>query len=89
MSLDIALRSMFTLGNLLYIALAGNYKTRSDDGGGGDHISCDKSEAETVLPTVTTRMTMMTTTTIKSVISMKVYNLQNDVSFLLPTMVPP
>jgi hypothetical protein len=41
MGLDIALRSMFTLGNLLYIALAGNYKTRSDDddgGGGGDHI---------------------------------------------------
>jgi hypothetical protein len=43
----------------------------------------------TVPPTVTTRMTMMTTTTIKSVITMKVYDLPNDVSFLLPMMVPP
>jgi hypothetical protein len=42
-----------------------------------------------VPPTVTTRMTMMTTTTIKSVIAMKVYDLPNDVSFLLPMMVPP
>jgi hypothetical protein len=43
----------------------------------------------TVPPTVTTRMMMMTTTTIKLVITMKVYNLLNDVSFLLPIMVPP
>jgi hypothetical protein len=37
-----------------------------------------------VLPMVTTRMT----STIKSVITMKVYNLPNDISFLLPMMVP-
>jgi hypothetical protein len=37
---------------------------------------------------MTTRMTMMTTTAIKSVITMKVYDLPNDVSFLLPMMVP-
>ena len=42
-----------------------------------------------VPPTVTTRITIMTTTTIKSVITMKVYDLPNDVSFLLPIMVPP
>jgi hypothetical protein len=40
-----------------------------------------------VSPTATTRMTMMTTTTIKSVITMKVYDLTNYVSFLLPMMV--
>jgi hypothetical protein len=41
-----------------------------------------------VPPTVAMKMTMMTTTTIKSVITMKVYNLLNDVSFLLPMMAP-
>jgi hypothetical protein len=41
-----------------------------------------------VPPTVTTRMTIMTITTIKSVTMIKVYDLLNDVSFLLPMIVP-
>jgi hypothetical protein len=37
---------------------------------------------------VTTRITIITTTTIKLVITTKVYNLLNDISFLLPLVAP-
>jgi hypothetical protein len=95
-----ALRSLFTLRNPLHIALASNYKTRSARMmmmvmviilavTSRRRRRRGRRVTAAVPPTVTTRMTMMTTTTIKSVITMKVYDLLNDVSFLLPIMVPP
>jgi ABC-type xylose transport system permease subunit len=91
-------RYLFALRNPLYIVLASNYKTRSTRMvmvmviilavTSRRRRRQKRRVTAAVPPTVTTRMTMMTTTTIKLVITIKVYNLPNDVSFLLPMMVP-
>jgi hypothetical protein len=88
---------LFAIRNPLYIALASNYKTRSARrmviviilAVTSQRRRRQRRRVTAVPPTVTTRITMMTTTTIKSVITIKVYDLPNDVSFLLPMMVPP
>ena len=90
---------LFALRNPLYIALASNYKTRSTRMmmviviilavTSQRRRRQKKRVTAAVLLTLTTRMTMMTTTTMKLVITMKVYDLLNNVSFLLPMMVPP
>jgi hypothetical protein len=95
-------RYLFALGYFLYIALTSNYKTRSARmimimivmilvvTSRRPRRQRRQRRRVTVAapPIVTTRMTM-TTAAIKSVITMKAYDLPNDVSFLLPMMVPP
>ena len=94
-------RYLFALRNPLYIALASNYKTRSTrimmviviilavtSQWRRRRRRRRRRVAAAVLPTVATRVTIMVTTMIKSVITMKV-DLPSDVGFPLSMMVPP
>jgi hypothetical protein len=92
-------RYLFALRNPLYIALASNYKTRSARimmmmviilaVTSQQRRRQRRRVIAAVPPTVITRITMIVTTMIKSVITMKVYDLPSDVCFPLPMMVPP
>jgi predicted amidophosphoribosyltransferase len=91
---------LFTFKNPLYIALASNYKTRSTRMvmvmvivivlavTSRRRRRQQRRIIAAVLLAVITRMIIITVTMIKLVIIIKVYNLLNNISFLLFIIVP-